>query len=310
MNIKQIREIAKNYLRANNIEFEAKRDKDECSLIIKQLGNYYYVETHARYFFRDLKLDGDDYISKTTNFGTVRYYNTKPSYRFVMDNAGQIIIPLMKIPIPPQKIDDKKDDVALLDDNNLIIPIKGESYTDFGHYQIENGQATLKHVFKDYLSLDDNFLKYNIIIWKNEIYNFKTGKLIKFPFDNLIKSNNDVALKSFFENIGINNNSEELLNTLKNKMLNQNLLIGTKLISFKKDNIEEKLYVFAFIDYKGNIISMYYKDGCKLFNITDTSINNLITNLTNLLKAKVAHEIMARDLMLEQYQEELKRVLM
>ena len=54
---------------------------------------------------------------------------------------------------------------------------------------------------------------------------------------------------------------------------------------------------------------MYYKDGYKLFNITDTSINNLITNLTNLLEAKVAKEIMARDLALEQYQEELKRVL-
>ena len=88
-------------------------------------------------------------------------------------------------------------------------------------------------------------------------------------------------------------------------MQNQNLLIGTKLVSLKKDNIEEKFYVFAFIDCKGNIISMYYKDGYKLYNITDTSINNLMTNLTNLFEAKLRTNKDQERL----YQEELKRVL-
>lgn len=309
MNNTIIEQIAKNYLKSKNICFEAKNEKDECYLYIKKLDNIFYIECHSRYYQGELNPGDDGYPIQAEGF-PCPVYKSFPSYRFVCDNSGNIIIDLAEIIARPY---DRS--VKWLDKENIFLPIKGDKdyFDNWQHFRIKNGEVNLINTFRFINDDDKNLLKNKLIIGDRKLYNFEKGIVVCDVFDGFLKNNeNDLRVLATWWQIPSYSEQQEFIEIIAKKMKTENLLIGYKKVQVKKCNINLEYKTFMFIDTEGNFVSdLYYMDGYNFISVDNITSENfklaieyLNDNLISQIDAKLL-EIEKKNQILHQIRKKL-----
>lgn len=288
MNSKEIEQIVKDYLISKKVNFEAVNEKDECSLRIKELGSIFYIECHANYY-QGIRYPGDkDYPSQAEGC-PCPCYRSSPSYMFVCDKIGNIIVDLTEI------VHGRSDAhiVEWLDDKNIILPIKSDTpfSNNYQHYKIENGKATLVKTFNSFPNISDVLVKNKLVAFGGELYNFENGIVLGNEFSGILTSSKpDVKCLAGHWKIP-DNQCEEFADVISEKMKSGNLVGGYKKVIVKKAGYWFKYDTCIFVDKNGNFASdLYYVDGynfTSIDNVTPDNYKLAIQQLENQLVSKI-----------------------
>lgn len=290
MNNSEIEQFAKDYLNSKNICFEAKNEKDQCFLFIKKLNNIFYIECHSSYYQRTLQPGDYGYPAQAGGFPCPSYKSC-PSYRFVCDSNGNIIIDLAEIVNRPY---DRP--IRWIDEENIFLPIKidNDNCDNWQHFRIQNGQAKLINTFEfcPDKNKNENLLKNKLLICDSKLYNFEKGIVLCDGFDRLLTSDeNDLHSLANYWQIQSYNQRQEFLNIISKKMKDENLLVGYKKVQAQKDEFTMEYNVCVFVDKDGNFVSdLYYVDGynfTSVDNVTPENFELVIQQLNDNLFSKI-----------------------
>ncbi len=306
MTIEEIRDFAKKYLRSKNISFEKKCEKDKCSLTITPINDVFYVESHCEYYKGTKGPEDKDY---NWHFEGVPYniIETLPSYRFVCDDKGNIIVDLAEI--SRSKFE---DNCYRLNQDNIVVAIKDDnnptSINKFQHYKVTNGKYELMNTIEGKIKFEDRLLKNNLIIsGNNKLYNFdKCVYINESMFDDILtgkKADNGVIYDllelaghwkipydKMLYDLQMDERSKFAV-AMSEKMIRENSVGGFKTVEVKLHDFILQYHTLIFLDKNGNFVSdLYYVDGYDFKNISNVTTQNYHTIIKNLeceLTAKV-----------------------
>lgn len=287
----ELEEIAQNYLRSKNIQFEAKNKKDRCYFEIKKLKDFFYIECHSSYF------KGIGSCEAAEDF-PVECYESAPSYCFVLDDQGNIIIDLTRIAAGYNACS------QMLDEENIILPIRNDKATgssfnidyvnNYQHFRIKDKTLQLINTLSGRPNVSDALLRKKLLgLTNGQLYDFEKGITISnSSMDEFLTEEHQLVKLSRYWNLPCED-QQEFVHIIAERMERENLIGGYKKIEVQKGNFAGEYHTFTFIDKNGDIANdlLYYMDNYELISVVgerDIILQQLKENLISRIDEKIA----------------------
>lgn len=294
----KIEEIARNYLSSLNIRVKPKNKKDKFRFYVKELNNFFYIECDFEYY------KGTCCPAQAEGYPAENYQ--VKNYGFVLDSEGNVVIDLVTVSSFAFRASQ-----LLLDEKNIIIPIKNEGKSDsldyannYRHFRIEDGNLKLISILSGTPNTSNSLLRNKLLgLASGELYNFEKGIIVSNPLVDkfLITEENLRTLAHYWEienfeqqYLGRVSDDHQFSSIIFEKMERENLIGGYKKIQKQKGDFSKEYHTFAFIDGNGNIVddSLYYWDGdkCELMLVSGER-DIILQQLEEELELKINEQI-------------------
>lgn len=269
-------EKIKKYLREKNIFFEKKHKKDLVRFIPFQQHNLIILYTGYHPFIKKDNPKKWSFLDIPINY----YQNY--CYYTIFDKDENILMP--SIPTYPNA----NYEPTILDENNIILLKKdNENVYNYYHYKRKDGKFIEVGKIEKCSYINSMEIDNLLLINQNTLYDYHNEKYIYIPTDKLLTETYEISnlLKDW--NV---KNYNELQSLINKKIENNKLLCGYKMISYKRNNIQQTFYTIIFFDAQGNIVSnLFYQDNNEIVSVPVKKKNLAMVydNLENQCKLRV-----------------------